>query len=737
MRVLLVHHGYPPEGQGGSEFYTRALARRLARDHEVTVLHRSADPGRPDHDLRSANREGVRVISLNNLHRVVPGFEAYRDPIAAASAGRVLEEVRPDIVHAGHLSGLSTGLVFEARRRGAPVAITLHDFWPVCPLGQLLTLRLDVCPGPEPRRCLGCVGAQVAPVPARGVRPLSRLPLAPLVARLAASVGPAGASRIARRLAEMREVLRAADLLIAPSRFVRDRLAGLGIGGIEVLENGHEPVALPPRVPDPVGRVRFGFVGSVIPSKGAHVLAEAFRGLDDRRAALRIHGPFPPYHGDTGYEARLRAILGPHADESIRGPFDHGRLGEVLAGVDVLVVPSLWEENSPLTVQEALLARLPIVPSDHGGLAEKVREGVDGLRFRAGDATALARVLRRLLDEPGLRARLGSNPPSVPDMDTHVAALASLYEAARRRLGRRAGRVGAVVVDHGRPDDTRRAVDSVRDPDLGPRIVVVESGFGGASPQAAASASGGTEVEVVRLPENLGYAAGLNAGVARLRAHGCDRFLFLNNDAVLEPGSLRRLAEALDDRRLGAVGPVVLRGAEARLESRGLCIDLRWGRQRLLGHGEPDRPSEGRLDVPSLSGAALMVSGAALDRVGPLDEMYFHSFEETDWCVRARREGFALAVVLGARARHAGGRSLGASSPEKLYYAVRNHLRAAERLLPLGPAAGLARRCSIVALNVAHVLRQGQVPRLAGLNAVLRGVSDFRRGRFGPQRGAA
>jgi GT2 family glycosyltransferase len=244
------------------------------------------------------------------------------------------------------------------------------------------------------------------------------------------------------------------------------------------------------------------------------------------------------------------------------------------------------------------------------------------------------------------------------------------------------------------------------------------------------------DVETVRLPGNLGYAAGLNAGVARQRANGCDRFLLLNDDAVLEPGSLRRLAEALDDPRLGAVGPVVLRGAGGRLESRGLRIDLRWGRQRLLGHGEPDARAEGRIEVPSLSGAALMVSRAALDRVGPLDEAYFHSFEETDWCVRARREGFALAVVLGARARHAGGRSLGAS-PERLYYAVRNHLRAAERLLPLGPAAGWARRCSIVALNVAHVLRQGRVPRLAGLRAVARGVADFHRGRFGPHRGAA
>jgi hypothetical protein len=157
----------------------------------------------------------------------------------------------------------------------------------------------------------------------------------------------------------------------------------------------------------------------------------------------------------------------------------------------------------------------------------------------------------------------------------------------------------------------------------------------------------------------------------------------------------------------------------------------------LLGHDEPDAPSEGRRRVSSLSGAALLVSGDALDRVGPLDEAYFFSFEETDWCVRARRAGFELAVVLGARVRHAGGRSLAPSSPDRLYYAARNHLRAVDRLMPLGGAAAWSRRWLIVALNLAHALRQGQVPRLAGLRAVLEGVADFRRGRFGPHRGAA
>jgi GT2 family glycosyltransferase len=190
------------------------------------------------------------------------------------------------------------------------------------------------------------------------------------------------------------------------------------------------------------------------------------------------------------------------------------------------------------------------------------------------------------------------------------------------------------------------------------------------------------------------------------------------------------MAEALDDPRWAAVGPVVLRASDGRVESRGARLDLVRGRFRLLDHGKPP-PGEGLLAVDIVSGVALMVRVAGLDAIGPLDETYFHSFEDVDWCLRARDAGFRLAVALGARVRHAGSLTLGPESPDRLYYAVRNHLSVTERLRPLRGLAGWSRRSLIVARNVAYALRQGEVPRGAALRAVRDGVSDFRRGRSG------
>jgi glycosyltransferase involved in cell wall biosynthesis/GT2 family glycosyltransferase len=708
MKVLLVHHAYPPSA-GGSETYTRALGQALARRHQVAVLHREQDPARPDHAVRETADGAVRVFALNNMHRVHPGFEAWDDPGVTAAFTRVAWELRPDVVHVGHLSGLSAGLVHAARAAGAAVVFTLHDFATLCALGQLLDLDLRVCPGPEPRRCLGCVGGQVAgpaPLAAHG---LGGLPGAGLAASLLARTGR-GAGRVAARLSGMREVLQAADAIVAPSAFLRDRMTALGVQGIEVVPNGHDPLPRVAHTPDPQGRVRFGFLGSAIPSKGVHVLAEAFGLLRDERAALRIHGPFPPYHGDRGYEARVRAILGAGAEDAVRGPYPHADRGAVLAGLDVLVAPSLWEENAPLVVAEAFQAGLPVIASGHGGLAEAVRDGVDGLHVRPGDAPDLARAMRRLLDERGLLGRLSAAVRPPVSMDAHVPAIEAVYARARERFATRAGRIGVVVVDHGRPRDAAAALASADDVVLEPRLLVV--GNGTAPPDPA-----GPRAYGVHLAQNRGYAGGANAGVRRLLEEGCDRVLILNNDARLRPGALRLLAEALEDEAVAASGPTVRSGAS--VESRGMRLDLQSGRHRMLEHGPAD----------ALSGAAIMVSAAAWRRVGELDEAYFHGFEDADFCLRARQAGFRVAVVPRAEVEHASGATLGQKAPQPLYYAARNHLRLVQRL---APRRSPGRALRIVALHLAHAVRQGSVPRWSALRAVLHGVRDYRRGRFGP-----
>jgi GT2 family glycosyltransferase len=286
----------------------------------------------------------------------------------------------------------------------------------------------------------------------------------------------------------------------------------------------------------------------------------------------------------------------------------------------------------------------------------------------------------------------------------------------------RGPRVGVVVLDCGRPHDAERAARSAQDSALDVQVVVVDNAPVGTL--AAGSAR-------LHLPENRGFAAGMNAGIARLLALGCERLLLLNNDAVLEAGCLRLLTEALADPALAAVSPLILRESDGRVESSGVRVDLRWGRVLLLDHGRHPDAARGPAAPDALSGAVIMLDRAAVERVGSLDEAYFFGFEDLDWCLRARRAGYRVAVVPEARARHQGSRTLGPESPLRLYYASRNHVRLLEQHLPLSVPGRWLRRGLVLGLNLAHALRQADVPRLAACAAALAGFRDACSARWG------
>src|SRR5947208_14968485 len=130
------------------------------------------------------------------------------------------------------------------------------------------------------------------------------------------------------------------------------------------------------------------------------------------------------------------------------------------SSIDVLVVPSIWPENSPLVIQEAFLAGAPVVASRIGGIPDAVDEGRNGLLFRAGDSQDLARTLTRLLREPGLRDALRSGIPPVRTIEEDVGFTRSLYRAHLRE-GVGPARLAAVVLNYRTPDDTLLAVKSV------------------------------------------------------------------------------------------------------------------------------------------------------------------------------------------------------------------------------------------------------------------------------------
>ncbi len=536
MRVLLVVHGYPPAAQGGTEIYAESHARILRREFrdDVCVLAREQDPSRPELAVRVDTRDGVRIARINNTFRHSRSFEeTYANRAIDAVASRLIDDFEPDLAHVHHLTCLSTGIVHALAERHVPVVMTLHDYWLICHRGQLLDESYRVCRGPEPDGCRNCLGAAggigaagfagAAALRAVGARlpPMMSSRLQGSARRVSGALasGRRNEAEARKRLMHMREVCGRVTMFFAPSEHLRRRFIEFGIAPERIQTAPYGIAEHAAVIRQPSERLRFGFVGSLMVSKAPHLVIDAIQRLPPTAASLDIFGSYAAYHGDDSYWRQLAPSVG---DRRVRfhGAVPHERVSEVLSALDVLVVPSIWPETSPIVIREALAAGVPVVASRIGGIPELVDDGVNGLLFEPNDVADLARVLTRLLDEPGLldTLRRGIKPARTLSEDVRFTRVALgsglvLQHSSDPTLLERRNRDQnpfAIVLNFGAPDDAILAVRSLQASRTPLQIVVVDNGSDPACRDALAAIGG--EVNVIQTGRNLGFSGGMNVG---------------------------------------------------------------------------------------------------------------------------------------------------------------------------------------------------------------------------------
>ena len=233
----------------------------------------------------------------------------------------------------------------------------------------------------------------------------------------------------------------------------------------------------------------------------------------------------------------------------------------------------------------------------------------------------------------------------------------------------------AVVIVHWRdPGETLACVDSLaaEPPD---HVVVVDNGS--REPVGDLLARRAPQVDVVRLPENRGFAGGANVGMERVLARGADVVLLLNNDARLYAGAQAAARAALDgDPRVAVVGArVVTREDPARLWLAWGDVTYRQSLVALRGADVLDGPAwRTARDVAWVAGCAMWFRAEALRALGLLDETFFAYHEEVDWCARAREGGWRVLYWPDAVVTHTGRGSHGnpRSIRVRKYFAARN-----------------------------------------------------------------
>jgi glycosyltransferase involved in cell wall biosynthesis len=404
MRVLLISLFHPELIRGGAQQVAYDLFLALRAQPDVApVLLASADDRWP-----ALFKSGARITGFDGrpdeyllLSRDFDHWwHKTSSPHLVEAFAEFLRDVQPDVVHFHHFFTIGIDLISVTRRvlPRARIVFTFHEFMALCAADGQMVRRTDrtLCTRASTVRCHQCFPDRPPEL-------------------------------FHARTLWMQSHLRHVDLFTVPSRFMAEPFIAWGLPAERILHvpNGTGSDAAPvARLPDHARpRTRFGFFGQFVLNKGLQIILEAIallrgEGFTEFRVELNgdnlIYAP-PSLQQDLQDALAEEAALPPNQRIlSSNGAYEMSDLATRMARVDWCLVPSVWREAFGLVVSEAFLYGRPVICSDQGGPAERVRHETDGLQFALGDAHALAETMKRCATEDGLWERLHANiqPPA-------------------------------------------------------------------------------------------------------------------------------------------------------------------------------------------------------------------------------------------------------------------------------------------------------------------------------------
>jgi len=371
--ICLVNAVFPPDIHGGAEHYVLRTAHGLEeRGYDVVVVTSKPYDGPSSMWPTEETYEGLSVwrfypFNLSHLSdgtgdsilekAVWRGIDLVNVQ-ASNAVGSVLDHLEPEVVHTNNLFGISTLVGRTVQRRGIRHVHTLHDYGLVCPRSNLL--RDWTAPDGERAVC------EDPPAPCRAYA------------------------------SQRRRTLGTPNLVTAPSQHVidvhRDHGFFRGVKARRVRLGTSDVADAPPPISDDPAIL---YVGQQLEAKGLDTLFAAADRLSD--VTFHVCGT-GPYAETTEAAAAERANLHYH------GFVSEERLAELRRTVAAAVIPSIWMENSPMTIYESYAAGLPVIGSDIGGIPELIDPNETGFLFEPRDVDGLVEAIRRLLDESDRRA---------------------------------------------------------------------------------------------------------------------------------------------------------------------------------------------------------------------------------------------------------------------------------------------------------------------------------------------
>ena len=366
-RILVMSHAHPDFSLGGGEIaaYNLFKAYKSNPDVEEAWFLARADRGRGATGAISLRRpnEYLWEQAVHDWHMMKA---VHQDSLTTWFADLV-RALKPTVVHTHHYAhlGLEYLRVIKQVNPSIRIVMTLHEYMAICSNnGQMIKTgpSFKLCSRSSYDECRQCFPQK-------------------------------SAEDFWMRKHYFMKHFELVDQFVSPSEFLRQRYIAWGLPAdkIVVIENGQsDEAALPPRLlAEGETRNRFGFFGQINPYKGLHVVLEALHQMpkeERKKIVLEVHGANLE-HQSQEFQDKIEALRKPLIKQGVVqwvGPYQPHELRSRMAGVDWVIVPSIWWENSPMVIQEAFSCGRPLLVSDIGGMQEKVMSNINGIHVSAG-----------------------------------------------------------------------------------------------------------------------------------------------------------------------------------------------------------------------------------------------------------------------------------------------------------------------------------------------------------------
>ncbi|MCG1033497.1 glycosyltransferase [Bacillus amyloliquefaciens] len=374
-RILVMAHAHPDFSLGGGEIAAYNLFKAYSNNKDVEeawYLGR-ADRGRGATGAISLRRpnEYLWEQSVHDWHMM----KAVHQESLTTWFADLIRALKPTVVHTHHYAhmGLEYLRVIKQVDPSIRIMMTLHEYMAICSNnGQMIkTGNFKLCNRESYDECHRCFPDRTA-------------------------------EDFWMRKHTFMKHFALVDQFVSPSEFLRQRYIDWGLSAekIVVIENGQADEApLPPRpLVENETRNRFGFFGQINPFKGLDVLLEALTLMpksERKKIVLEVHGANLE-HQSLDFQQKIEELRAPLIKQGVVqwvGPYQPHELRSRMAGVDWVIVPSIWWENSPMVIQEAKVCGRPLLVSNIGGMAEKVHHNIDGIAVSAGNRMEWRTVL--------------------------------------------------------------------------------------------------------------------------------------------------------------------------------------------------------------------------------------------------------------------------------------------------------------------------------------------------------